>query len=293
MTTRPGKLFVGLPMWANPDWRGSLYGAHMPMADSLAEYSRVFSAVEGNTTFYSGTPAAQTIRKWRDNTPPDFRFCFKLPQSITHQARLNDISGRLDEFLDALSILMSRLGPIMIQLPRDFGAQELSRLETLLKHWPREIPVSVEPRDPVLFAKGEVEKNFNQLLITYNTQRVMLDTRALFSTASDNNKGLAQAQSEKPRRPLHVISTGLYPIIRFIGHSDNTINNERFTPWIERLRLWISQGKSPYLFVHTPDNREAPGLASALLQRLGQDLDPTIEWVRLPSFPGEQQTALF
>ena len=61
-----------------------------------------------------------------------------------------------------------------------------------------------------------------------------------------------------PKLPLHVLSTANYPVIRFIGHIDKTINSDYFTAWKARLKLWISQGKTPFLFVHTADNREAP-----------------------------------
>ncbi|WP_425485360.1 DUF72 domain-containing protein [Halomonas cerina] len=69
---------------------------------------------------------------------------------------------------------------------------------------------------------------------------------------------MQKAQSEKPKRPLHVISTGNFPLVRFIGHLDGFRNRRYFTTWIERLALWIKQGKTPFLFVHTADKRGAP-----------------------------------
>ncbi|MGJ8517809.1 DUF72 domain-containing protein [Carnimonas bestiolae] len=293
MNLSDGALFTGLPMWANPDWRGTFYPSHMSMRDSLSEYAGWFSAVEGNTTFYSGAPSVNTIRLWRDAAPAHFKFCFKLPSAFTHDARLTNVDDGIDEFIDRIAPLEERLGPVMVQLPRNFGEAEMDRLHHLLDRWPSHIGCSVEPRDPILFAKGAVEKNFNRLLITYNTDRVMLDTRALFSTPANNDSGLSVAQSEKPRRPLHVISTGLHPIIRFIGHSDMAINHQCFTPWIEQLCLWITQGKSPFLFVHTPDNRHAPTLARALLQRLAEHLPNHSILPDNTEFPAERQHSLF
>jgi uncharacterized protein YecE (DUF72 family) len=283
---RMSALYLGLPMWANPEWRGSLYP---PGGGGLEEYARVFSAVEGNTTFYSGAPRAETVAAWARQAPPGFRFCFKLPAALTHERRLAGIEAELGGFLEALAPLHDRLGPMMVQLPRDFGLDELPRLAALLGRWPRQLPCAVEVRHPEFFHKGAAEVALNRLLISHGVDRVMLDVRPLFSTPAEAHPGLARAQREKPRRPLHVLSTGGRPLVRFIGHLDAAINERYFTPWIQRLILWIKQGKTPYLMVHTPDNRQAPELARRLLAAVAEQhpLPP------LPAFPGEVQAALF
>src|SRR5690554_6106579 len=138
------RLHLGLPMWANPDWRGTLYPPH---GGGLEEYARVFGTVEGNTTFYSGAPRAETVAAWARQAPPDFRFCFKLPALLTHERRLAGVEAELDAFLEALSPLHDRLGPLMVQLPRDFGAEELPRLDALLARWPANLPCARRPGD--------------------------------------------------------------------------------------------------------------------------------------------------
>jgi uncharacterized protein YecE (DUF72 family) len=77
--------------------------------------------------------------------------------------------------------------------------------------------------------------------------------------------------------------------VRFIGHLDDDLNERCFTPWIDRLILWINQGKTPYLMVHTPDNRQAPELA----RRLHEQLAERLALPALPAFPGEAQASLF
>ncbi|QFT86746.1 hypothetical protein FIU88_17510 [Halomonas sp. THAF12] len=287
--SEPPRLHLGLPMWANPDWRGGLYPPHGGSDDLLGDYARVFSSVEGNTTFYSGAPRAETVAAWARQAPAGFRFCFKLPSSLTHERRLVDVEAGFDDFLAALAPLHDRLGPIMVQLPRDFGAEELPRLEALLDRWPSWLPCAVEVRHSEFFHKGVAETALNRLLISHGANRVMLDVRPLFSTAAGDHPGMQKAQHEKPKRPLHVISTGEFPVVRFIGNVDESINIDYFTPWIERLVLWIKQGKTPFLFVHTADNRRAPQLArrlySSVAARAG--LPPTAD------FPGERQAALF
>ncbi|MCG7599659.1 DUF72 domain-containing protein [Halomonas sp. McH1-25] len=283
------KLFLGLPMWANAEWRGGLYARHAPTEAFLEDYAHVFSSVEGNTTFYSGAPRPETVDAWARQAPADFRFCFKLPASLTHERRLVGIEHDLEAFLDRLSPLHDRLGPMMIQLPRDFGPDELPQLENLLACWPQSIPCAVEVRASEFFHKGSAEQQLNRLLITHGVDRVMLDVRPLFSTPAENDSRLYRAQQEKPKRPLHVLSTASNPIVRFIGHFDWPINERYFEPWIERLDLWIKQGKTPFLFVHTPDNRLAPQLARHLHSRLSA----ATGLPELNEFPGECQNTLF
>ena len=274
-------------MWANQDWQGSLY-PRQAKTDLLSDYAAVFSSVEGNTTFYSGAPKPDTIAAWARQAPAHFRFCFKLPASVTHDQCLGSLASAW-EFIEALTPLHDRLGPTMVQLPRDFGPAELPKLEALLAHWPAHLPCAVEVRHPVFFHKGEEEKAFNQLLITYGANRVMLDVRPVFSTPANGHAGLAHAQQEKPKVPLHVLSTAELPIIRFIGHIDKTINTRYFAPWIECLKLWISQGKTPFLFVHTADNRESPEMARHLYHTLQQH----IALPELDPFADEKQSQLF
>ncbi len=282
-------LHLGLAMWANADWRGTLYGTYASPSESLPEYASVFSSVEGNTTFYSGAPRADVIATWARQAPAHFRFCFKLPSMLTHEKRLVGIEEAMDHFIERLAPLHDRLGPTMIQLPRDFGSDELPMLEAVLQRWPKALACAVEVRHSEFFHKGMAEQSLNRLLITHQANRVMLDTRALFATPAGNDARLEQAQREKPRRPLHVLSTATQPVVRFIGHFDDDINHARFTPWIEQLALWMEQGKSPVFFVHTPDNRAAPLLARAFHARLAEriDLPP------LAAFAGERQESLF
>ncbi|RKR07235.1 uncharacterized protein YecE (DUF72 family) [Kushneria sinocarnis] len=292
LPTPPGHLHLGLAMWANADWRGSLYPPGAATTEVLPDYARVFDAVEGNTTFYSGAPRPETVAGWARQAPDHFRFCFKLPARFTHEQRLVGVEPGVTEFLTRLAPLQDRLGPVMIQLPRDFGHDELPALAALLEGWPEAIPCAVEVRASEFFHKGSAERALNRLLITHGVDRVMLDVRALFASGSCETGGeerLSQARREKPQRPLHVLATGQRPVVRFIGHFDDTLNHARMTPWLAQLAEWLEQGRTPYLFVHTPDNRRAPELARQFHERLRHRLNLPA----LPGFAGERQSSLF
>ncbi len=253
---------LGCPLWQNADWRGTLYPAQAKPTDFLRHYAAVFNAVEGNTTFY-GLPKAATVEKWRDSTPMNFAFCCKLPQEITHQKRLRHTELQVQEFFTRLAPLEARL-QVWVQLPAFLGPNDLPTLLRFLDSLPTGFTVHVEVRHPQFFDKSEAERQLNGGLMARHMNRVMLDSRPLFSvTGTDPLMGqlaVQNAQKKKPRLPVHALATGMTPMIRWIGHPDLARNRPWFTPWIAKWRQWREEGRTPLLFVHTPDNRQAPEL---------------------------------
>ncbi len=83
---------------------------------SLEEYARHFNCVEGNTTLYA-LPKAEIVTRWREQTTDDFRFCFKFPATISHQAALRNCGDLTEEFFTRMSPLANRIGQYWIQLP--------------------------------------------------------------------------------------------------------------------------------------------------------------------------------
>ena len=49
--------------------------------------------------------------------PAHFRFAAKIPREITHDARLRNIGPLFDVFMDEVSALEGKLGPLLCQLP--------------------------------------------------------------------------------------------------------------------------------------------------------------------------------
>lgn len=75
-------IYIGLPQWAHPKW------VRLGIT-SLEEYARHFNCVEGNTTLYA-LPKADIVARWHAQTTDAFRFCFKFPATISHQAALRN-----------------------------------------------------------------------------------------------------------------------------------------------------------------------------------------------------------
>jgi len=76
----------------------------------------VFPAVEINSTFHR-PHRASTFERWAASVPAAFRFCAKLPRTITHDARLAGTRALVDEFLAQLSPLGRRVECLLVQLP--------------------------------------------------------------------------------------------------------------------------------------------------------------------------------
>jgi uncharacterized protein YecE (DUF72 family) len=86
----------------------------------LTRYASLFNAVEINSCFYRPHRFA-TYERWAASVPEDFRFAVKLPKVITHESRLVAAVPALERFLEEISGLGAKLGPILVQLPPSFA----------------------------------------------------------------------------------------------------------------------------------------------------------------------------
>lgn len=272
---------LGCPVWGHKAWVGRYFAAGSQPDAYLRQYASVFNAVEGNATFY-GLPRSSTVARWVQDTPTAFRFCFKFPQAITHERRLVDAAAATAAFLETLTPLSPRLGPLMLQLPPGFGPSELPRLEAYLRGLPREPAYAVELRHPAFFSGGSAEQDLDQLLVDLAVDRVIFDSRGLWE--SDPTDPLVKAaQGRKPRLPVHLTVTGRSPVVRFVAHAQLDANRWLLKAWADQLALWIGQGLEPYVFVHAPDETLAPALARLLHEQLARRVDVG----QLPPWPAE------
>ncbi|WP_233148887.1 DUF72 domain-containing protein [Shimwellia pseudoproteus] len=269
-------MFIGLPQWSHPKW-GRLG------ITSLEDYARHFNCVEGNTTLYA-LPSPEVVQRWYQQTHDNFRFCFKFPATISHQAALRHCDDLTCEFFTRLAPLASRTGQYWLQLPATFGPEDLPALWQFLDGLPGAFRYGVEVRHPSFFAKGDAEQALNRGLHQHQINRVILDSRPVHLARPDS-EALREAQRKKPRLPVHAIATADQPMVRFIGSDDMASNQALFAVWLEKLGQWYQNG-SPWLFLHTPDIAQAPALVRTLwpaLQQRFPDIGP------LPAIPQQDQ----
>ena len=279
--------FLGCPGWNDPAWLGDFYPQDCAGSDFLSRYCQTFNCVEGNTTFYA-SPAPATVQRWTQLMPEHFRFCAKLPRAVSHEGDLRDNLGAARTFLDLLAPLGARLTPLWLQLPASFGPQRLHELEAFLDAL-NAPALAVEVRNLQFFDRSEAERALNRLLHGRGVERICLDSRALFS-CPPRDAAVLHAQSKKPRVAVRPAAFSQSPQVRFIGHPDLDANDPFLQPWLDKLADWIEAGLAPHIYLHTPDNQQAPQLAQRFHQLLQQRL-PGLADLHWPEAP--EQIKLF
>lgn len=109
-------ILLGTSSFTAAGWDGSFYPKGMRSADYLAFYAEHFHTVEVDSTFYA-CPSARTVNNWAARTPAGFIFSVKVPQTITHEKALANCDADLEQFLDTMAVLGTKLGPIVFQFP--------------------------------------------------------------------------------------------------------------------------------------------------------------------------------
>ncbi|WP_198919791.1 DUF72 domain-containing protein [Pseudomonas chlororaphis] len=280
--------YLGCPSWSENAWREYLYPESARPTDFLGLYCQVFNAVEGNTTFYA-RPAEATVQRWAQTMPEHFRFTAKFPGDISHGGDLREQLGAAESFLQLLSPLGERVSPLWLQLPASFTPQRLAELAGFIDGLERPLAVEVRHRD--FFAKGDAERMLNRLLLDRGVERICLDPRALFSCTS-SEPSVLHAQSKKPKVPPRPAAFTQFPQVRFIGHPQLEANDPFLVPWIDKVAGWIEEGRTPYIFLHTADNRLAAELARRFHARLMQHLPGLPALPELYREPAAEQLGL-
>ncbi len=285
--------FLGCPGWADEGLVETFYSTSNRQR-WLGQYASVFNSVEANNTFY-GLPTLDTAKRWATSASADgFQFVFKFPSAISHEKQLRNAGRETAEFLEVLNVFREagRLGPAFLQLPPFFDGRQLSDLAAYLKHLPKEFQYSVETRHEDYFDQGSVENEFTELLTELKIDRMLFDSRALFSKGP-TDKWEVISQQRKPKSPVRQTVTGSRPVLRLVGRNDVPTVRPWMEQWAKIVVGWIDAGLTPYIFTHAPDNRFAPLAAEqfhAILTEQMPTLPPLPEW---PVRKVQQQQALF
>lgn len=246
-------------MWTHPRWPGRFLPRPLPSGERLRAYAGWCNAVEGNTTFYA-TPARVTVESWARQTDPGFRFVVKLPRAVTHERRLAGAGEELRAFFAAIEPLGPRAHAVWVQLPAAFGPADAGPLAAFLRRLPRSYRYAVEVRHPAFFADERAGRLLERALGAAAAEWVTFDTTTLFGRppGSDAER---DAWAKKPRVPRRAVALTDRPIVRYLGRDSVAATVEGWRPWVATVTEWLREGRSPTVFLHTPDNAEAPALA--------------------------------
>lgn len=275
---------LGCAVWAFKDWVGSFYPAKSQPTNFLRLYAERMLSVEGNTTFYS-VPSLEMVKRWSENTPSDFRFCPKLPRSVTHAGPL---MAHLPAALAFLSLMRqglgTRLGPIMIQLPPTYSPAAFNDLRNFLEALSKgSVPVAVEVRHLDWFRPHSAAR-LNALLRELAVGRVLLDSRMMYAHEDEGDiDPQMHSNRRKPKVPLQPQVTSDFAIVRYISHPRILRNQDYLAEWVNRVDEWLRLGKQVYFFVHCPMEVESPKVArhfQTMLEAANVEV-PSLPWMHL------------
>lgn len=276
---------IGCAVWAYKGWVGELYPQGSRASEFLHLYSRRFTTVEGNTTFYA-VPNPETVSRWAKETPPGFEFCLKLPRDITHQGLLKPYIPAALTFLEGMRPLGKRLGPIFAQLPPSYAPALIDDLASFLEAWPRTTaPLALEVRHSDWY-REPYKSNLTQLLENLGVGRVLLDSRPIYSGEDDPQLEL---ERRKPKLPVQFSVTTSFSLIRFISHPNLTVNQPFMEEWVQQIQQWLQAGTRIYFFVHCPTEERSPHNARYFQQLLAHNHIPVppLPWNQLQLPPNQ------
>lgn len=248
------RVWTGLPMWANKAWEGKLFPPRSAQSDYLRLYSRALNGIEMNTTHYR-SPSAEQVARWRDMTPPGFRFSPKVPQSISHRSSLLSAGPAVAAFTESLRHFEDRLGYSFLQLPPYADIRRLNELRNFLHLWPlADAPLALEFRHASWFGPEGLMPEASALLEEFGLAAVITDVAGR-------------------RDVLHLnAGTGTF-MLRFVGNGMVASDFSRAARWVEKIAELRQAGAAGiYLFVHEPDDTLAPDMAAYFIQLLNTQL---------------------
>jgi uncharacterized protein YecE (DUF72 family) len=177
---------------------------------------------------------------------------------------------------------------LFLQLPPRFDAGQLPRLRAFFAALPEAHHYAVEVRAPEFFVPGAAEAELLELLRERAIDLVILDTRGIHASKSLAH---AETRARKPSLPVIMRATATHPFVRCVPHEDFAQSHEIAVAWATQLAGWLAEGKTPYVFLHAPDDTFAPENAyafHAMLRARGAEVGD------LPAWPGQpRQLGLF
>lgn len=219
-----GQILIGTSGWHYRHWVGPFYPPGTATNDFLPYYCQIFRTVEINYSFYR-LPEIKTFEQWRDTVPEEFIFSVKASRYITHLKRLIDPSQSLRRFMERVTGLGNKLGPILFQLPPNMGL-DTERLEGFLAALPSGCRYAFEFRNQSWFT-DEVYVMLGQFNAAF----------CIFELAGLQSPLVATADFVYVR--LHGPEDTKYS-----GSYDSSVLGE----WAERALTWAGDGTDTYIY---------------------------------------------
>jgi len=243
------RIHVGCAKWGRKDWVGKIYPKGTKEADYLSQYAKRFNCIELNTTFYR-MPAVSQTAAWRAKVGGDFMFCPKFTDQITHMLRLRNTQELTDRFIEGISGFGNNLGPIFLMPHPGMGPAMMDTIEAFIESLPDDLDLFTEVRHPGWFEEPTAFED-------------------LFNRLERNQSGAVITDSSGRRDCVHMRLTTPEAFIRFVGNGLHPTDYTRIDDWVQRIKLWMSQGiEKVYFFMHQHEELHSPELAKYLVEQL-------------------------
>jgi uncharacterized protein YecE (DUF72 family) len=246
---------VGCAKWGRKEWLGKIYPPKTKEASFLDEYVKHFDCIELNATFYN-IYGPQMIEKWKEKAAsnPNFKFCPKFSQTITHIRRLKNADEITTQYYEGVMAFGESLGPLFLQVGDNFTPKSLPELKAYLEKLPRDVQVFVEVRHKDWFAVPE-------------------NRQALFAMLHELNIGAVITDAAGRRDVVHMELPTPHAFIRFVGNSLDVTDYKRVDDWVTRIKHWKEMGlQSVWFFMHQHDERYSPELCDYVCEQLNKHL---------------------
>lgn len=242
-----GRAYIGTSGWNYDSWRETFYEG-CPRREWLARCAQHFSAIEVNATFYR-LQSLETFRRWRTQTPPDFRFAIKANRYLTHNMKLAHPLDSIVLERSRAAGLGAKLAAVVWQLPRNLH-RNLPRLEAFaraLRHW-RNTRHAIEFRHPSWFDD---------------------DVAACLQ-----DRGIAVCQSDSADWPLWDAVTTDLVYVRLHGHTvtyASGYSDRELRSWAGRVRRWRRERRDVHVYFDNDAWGYAPRDAVKLIDMIHAD----------------------
>ena len=275
MTSRSGRVRVGVSGWSYPHWRGDFYPTGLPHRRELAYAAARMTTVELNGSFYS-LQRPSSYATWAAQVPAGVEIAVKGGRFITHLKKLAGVEVALANFFaSGVLALGDRLGPVLWQLPETL-VFDPDRVAAFLALLPRDTAAAARlaerhddklPEDRALSAT-EVDRPVRHAVEPRHPSWGGPPALALL-----REHGVACVAADSAGRwPALLEDTADFRYVRLHGHTDLYASRYAGTTldrWAGRCREWAATGQDVYVYFDNDARGHAPHDAIALLGRLG------------------------
>jgi uncharacterized protein YecE (DUF72 family) len=273
---------IGCSGWSYDDWVGRFYPNDLAKkkGEWLSYYSRYFSTVEINSTFYR-VPNEFMVRAWieRGKQRTGFEFSLKLPQMVTHDSILRDdaekAAAQASSFEDICVKPLSEaglLGGVLIQLTPYFKREDagsLGKLRALLQMIDTDVydyAVEFRHRSWLNERGNELSADTIEILQEFGVANVIVDGPGFPATRSLTSKhAYVRFHGRNYDIWFKDDSEDDYRMNRY----DYLYTHEQLEPWVPRLQEIVSNSDSTRIYFNNHGRSKAVKNAFQMMDLLG------------------------